>query len=51
MFMACFRYNLLQLAVQKSDIDFVEYLMSVKNVNPNIAKCSLPLHIALNIGK
>ncbi|KAF6038614.1 hypothetical protein EB796_003060 [Bugula neritina] len=43
-------YNLLQLAVLKSDIEFTEYLLAVKKVNPNICKCSLPLHIALRLG-
>lgn len=49
LFLLC-RYNLLQLAVKKGDIAFVEYLLRDKKINPNVVKCSLPLHIALNIG-
>ncbi|XP_067946003.1 ankyrin-2-like isoform X2 [Watersipora subatra] len=43
-------YNLLQLAVQKGDLQFLEYLLIEKKINPNISKCSLPLHIALDMG-
>lgn len=35
----------------KNDIGFTRYLLQSRRVNPNISKCSLPLHIAVTNGR